>query len=134
MRAFAPDILAIGQSLADFTAIILERAREADLSRRVTTQLELALTARVIIEQAKGILANRRAVSMEEAFDLLRAGRARGAWPRLLGLPASAALVRLVRPFTGQIQLPLQRTRCSVGGGMNTDSTWQFACFSTTPK
>jgi AmiR/NasT family two-component response regulator len=61
----------LGQSIMDFTAIILERASEADRSQTLTTQLELALNNRVIIEQAKGILATRRAVTVDEAFDLL---------------------------------------------------------------
>jgi GAF domain-containing protein len=71
-HAFTPDALTLGQSIADFTAIILERAREADRSQTLTTQLEMALNNRVIIEQAKGILATRRAVTVDEAFDLLR--------------------------------------------------------------
>ncbi|MDC0768433.1 GAF and ANTAR domain-containing protein [Streptomyces sp. HD] len=71
-RRFAPDALALGQSMADFTAVILERAREADRSQTLTAQLEQALTGRVIIEQAKGMLASRRGVTVDEAFDLLR--------------------------------------------------------------
>ncbi|MDH6214721.1 ANTAR domain-containing response regulator [Streptomyces pseudovenezuelae] len=71
-RAFSPATLGLGRSLADFTAVILERAREADRSRTLTAQLEQALTGRVVIEQAKGILATRRAVTPDGAFDLLR--------------------------------------------------------------
>lgn len=71
-HALPPDTLALGQSIADFTALILERAREADRSRILTAQLETALTSRVIIEQAKGVLATRWAVTLEEAFTLLR--------------------------------------------------------------
>lgn len=71
-HAFPPDMLALGQSMADFTTVILERAREAERSRTLTAQLETALTSRVIIEQAKGVLATRWAVTLEEAFTLLR--------------------------------------------------------------
>lgn len=71
-RAFSPATLVLGRSLADFTAVILERAREADHSRTLTTQLEHALISRVVIEQAKGMLATRWAVPLDEAFDLLR--------------------------------------------------------------
>ncbi|PKV83090.1 GAF and ANTAR domain-containing protein [Streptomyces sp. TLI_146] len=66
------DMLALGQSLADFTAVTLQRAREADHSRTLTSQLELALTSRVIIEQAKGVLATRLSTTMDEAFVRLR--------------------------------------------------------------
>ncbi|MET7575584.1 ANTAR domain-containing protein [Streptomyces sp. NPDC005492] len=62
----------LGRSLADFTAVILERSREADRSRTLTAQLEHALTSRVVIEQAKGVLATRRAMTPDEAFDRLR--------------------------------------------------------------
>ncbi|MEV7884931.1 GAF and ANTAR domain-containing protein [Streptomyces sp. NPDC002817] len=71
-HAFSQDALALGQSMADFTAVTLQRAREADHSRTLTAQLELALTSRVIIEQAKGILATRWAVSVDDAFARLR--------------------------------------------------------------
>ncbi|MFI6621409.1 ANTAR domain-containing response regulator [Streptomyces sp. NPDC050528] len=71
-RTFSPETLVLGRSLADFTAVILESAREADRSRTLAAQLERALTSRVVIEQAKGVLATRRTVTPDEAFDLLR--------------------------------------------------------------
>ncbi|KPI12003.1 ANTAR domain protein with unknown sensor [Actinobacteria bacterium OK074] len=71
-RPFSPDTLVLGRSIAEFTAGLLERAREADRSRTLTAQLEQALTSRVLIEQAKGVLATRRAVTPDRAFDLLR--------------------------------------------------------------
>ncbi|GGP34331.1 GAF and ANTAR domain-containing protein [Streptomyces melanogenes] len=71
-HAFPPSTLVLGRSLADFTAVIMERAREADRSRTLTAQLEQALASRVVIEQAKGVLATRWAVPLDEAFDLLR--------------------------------------------------------------
>ncbi|GAB2775899.1 ANTAR domain-containing protein [Streptomyces daliensis] len=71
-EGFSGDTLALGQSLADFTSVLLERVREAESGRLLTSQLEHALTSRVLIEQAKGVLATMRAVPLGEAFELLR--------------------------------------------------------------
>lgn len=71
-HTLSPDALVLGRSLTDFAAVLLERASEADGIRTRTAQLEQALTSRVVIEQAKGVLSTLRAVSLDEAFDLLR--------------------------------------------------------------
>lgn len=71
--AFSPGSLSLAQSLADFTAITLHRAREAELSLVLVDQLERALSSRVVIEQAKGVLAVRRGLSVDDAFEALRA-------------------------------------------------------------
>ncbi|GAA4797210.1 GAF and ANTAR domain-containing protein [Streptomyces ziwulingensis] len=69
---FSPETLALGQSIAYFTAVTLERARETARDRTLTAQLKLALSCRVVVEQAKGVLANRWAVTPDEAYDFLR--------------------------------------------------------------
>lgn len=60
------------QALADVATIgiLQERAiRESDVARQ---QLQHALSSRVLIEQAKGVLAFTHSVNMDEAFTLLR--------------------------------------------------------------
>jgi hypothetical protein len=47
------------------------RGRIAELEVKVA-QLETALQSRIVIEQAKGILAERLAVTVDEAFEILR--------------------------------------------------------------
>lgn len=67
----SPDV-AIARGLADIATIGImhERAvRESDLAR---AQLQHALNSRVIIEQAKGVVAQLHGVSMDEAFRTLR--------------------------------------------------------------
>ncbi|MCX4236970.1 ANTAR domain-containing protein [Streptomyces sp. NPDC020707] len=68
----AQDTLALGQSLADAAALALLRRHELEESRILTAQLERALTSRIIIEQAKGVLTAQRKVTPDEAFILLR--------------------------------------------------------------
>lgn len=62
----------IGQAMADIATIGLlnERAvRERDV---LATQLEAALDSRIVIEQAKGVVAERAGISVHEAFTLMR--------------------------------------------------------------
>ncbi|MFJ2740347.1 ANTAR domain-containing protein [Streptomyces sp. NPDC087440] len=68
----SPGALALGRALADAATIALLRERALDESRRLTAQLEQALSSRIVIEQAKGVLASRLTLSVDEAFVLLR--------------------------------------------------------------
>ncbi len=71
-RLEAPD-LPLGQGLADVAAVALVQERVARESREVIAQLQEALTSRVVIEQAKGVLAERGQIDIDAAFARLRA-------------------------------------------------------------
>jgi hypothetical protein len=62
----------VAQSLADIATIGLLHQRVLNDARVVTSQLEAALDSRIAIEQAKGVVAERRRVSIDTAFTLLR--------------------------------------------------------------
>ena len=64
--------LALGQALADVATIGILSERAIRSSELVTEQLQTALNSRVIIEQAKGVLAQRGNLTMAAAFDRLR--------------------------------------------------------------
>ncbi len=83
--AFAPADIRVGQALADVATISLLHERSMRHSDTLTEQLQAALNSRVIIEQAKGKLAERLGVDMDQAFNLLR-DRARTSNRRLSDL------------------------------------------------
>ncbi|MBV9310964.1 MAG: GAF and ANTAR domain-containing protein [Solirubrobacterales bacterium] len=66
------DDLSLGQGMADIAAIGLLQERTVRESRGVIAELEGALNSRVIIEQAKGILAEAAQIDVDTAFKRLR--------------------------------------------------------------
>ncbi len=69
---FLSDDLTLAQGMADIAAVALVQERLVRESRGLATQLQGALTSRVVIEQAKGLLAERGQIGVEAAFALLR--------------------------------------------------------------
>jgi GAF domain-containing protein len=68
-----------GQVLTDLATIAITQARAAQNAARLAAQLEHALKSRVVVEQAKGVLAVRLGVDPDAAFARLRRyGRVRG--------------------------------------------------------
>jgi AmiR/NasT family two-component response regulator len=65
------DIVA-AQALADVATIAILQHRAHRHTQVVNEQLNHALNSRIVIEQAKGILAERSRLDMEQAFSRLR--------------------------------------------------------------
>ena len=70
-RLSEPELTMI-RALADVATIGLLQERAIQRGALLAEQLQKALTSRVIIEQAKGALAQVQGVSADQAFDLLR--------------------------------------------------------------
>jgi transcriptional regulator with GAF, ATPase, and Fis domain len=82
--------LRVGQALADVATIGLLQERNFRHQEVLAEQLQGALNSRVAIEQAKGVLAERLHLDMEQAFALLR-GQARAQNRRLADLARAVA-------------------------------------------
>ena len=66
-----PDINA-GQALADLATIAILQARDVQDTHAVVDQLQHALQNRIVIEQAKGVLAERAGIGTDVAFARMR--------------------------------------------------------------
>jgi hypothetical protein len=96
--AFDPASVRIGQALADVATISLLHERSMRRSDTLNEQLQAALNSRVVIEQAKGKLAERLGIDVSQAFTVLR-DQARNRNQRLSDL--ARAFVDGTQPLPG---------------------------------
>ena len=71
-RSLSPSDMVTGQALADVATIGLLHERGMRQARLLAEQLQHALSSRVTIEQAKGVLAEQAQLSIEDAFEVMR--------------------------------------------------------------
>lgn len=71
-RALGGPAARLGQALADMATITILHERALRESEHVAAQLQTALVSRIVIEQAKGVLAERGDLTMDDAFQVLR--------------------------------------------------------------
>ena len=80
--------LRLAQAFADVATIGILQQRAVQRSVDLAGQLQAALNSRLIIEQAKGVLAERENIDMPEAFEMLR-GHSRRAGRKLSEVAAA---------------------------------------------
>jgi GAF domain-containing protein len=71
-RAIPSGDLALAQALADVATIAILQERTIHRAEGLSERLQIALTSRVVIEQAKGVLAHYSGLSMDQVFDEMR--------------------------------------------------------------
>ncbi len=72
VRAWLPDEVSTARVFSDIATGYLLSSSDLERERRTVEQLQLALESRIVIEQAKGVLANANDISIDTAFARLR--------------------------------------------------------------
>lgn len=88
----------VAQALADMATVAIVTQRAAEDARAVNEQLQGALNSRIVIEQAKGIIAEALGIDMQAAFVRLR-GHARNSNTKL-GDAARALIDKTLDPHS----------------------------------
>src|SRR5437763_3133199 len=63
----------VARAFADLATLTIIQHRASAEAQRLNEQLSAALTSRVVIEQAKGVICERAGIGLDEAFSRLRA-------------------------------------------------------------
>jgi GAF domain-containing protein len=71
-RVLSDDDVALGKGLADMAIIGLLQERAVHERQTLAEQLQGALNSRIMLEQAKGMLAERANIEVAEAFNVIR--------------------------------------------------------------
>jgi GAF domain-containing protein len=71
-RSWSPETIRTASLFADMAASYLANASDLQRSERMREQLTRALDSRIIIEQAKGLIAGQQQITVEVAFQRLR--------------------------------------------------------------
>ena len=84
----------VGQALADVATMIVLSSRQVRRAEQLSSQLQTALDSRLVIEQAKGVIATALGISVDDAFKVLR-GHSRAHNLRLTEVAADLTTGRL---------------------------------------
>ena len=104
-RSLSDNELRVAQAMADIATIGILQERVIRDSRNLSSQLQVALDSRVVIEQAKGIIAERNKITVDDAFARLRGFARHHNW--LLSEAASQIVGGTLQPET--LDDPLHR-------------------------
>lgn len=85
----SPEDARVVQSLADIATISILHERNLTRAEALTEQLQGALNRRIVVEQAKGVVAQQEGITPADAFEILRQ-RARSTQHKLLDVAADA--------------------------------------------
>ena len=99
-----PAVVVAATALVDVATIGILQERGARRQEQLARQLQEALNSRVIIEQAKGVLAERRGVHVDEAFRVLRQ------YARSKGERLSDVAERVIQRDLDPADLPMPET------------------------
>jgi transcriptional regulator with GAF, ATPase, and Fis domain len=103
--------LVAAQAMADVATIGILQQRAVQEARILAEQLQSALNSRVVIEQAKGVLAERAKVNLDDAFGMLR-GYARNHNSRLRDVAEAVIAGNVV---IGELRRPRRREPAASG-------------------